>query len=259
MFGFDQQAQDYPERAGLPHAAAAAVARALLEQVAALAGDTLLDVGAGTGEIGHALIARRVRYIGLDVSLPMLRTFARTPGRYLLVQADANQDWPVKTGAARLIFCSRSAHLLHTEHLVAEARRVGARGGAHLVIGRIDRPAASLQAEMRQKMRALLQGLTTRGRNKEDVIARIVAITTAAGGKRLEPCIAARLTATHSPARALQSWRRKPGLAGIEIEPALKERVLTELTTWARQTYGDLDATRTSDEQYVLETIRLPD
>ena len=44
----------------------------------------------------------------------------------------------------------------------------------------------------------------------------------------------------HRPIDALQAWHHKSGLAGIEIDIKTKDRVLDQLTEWARHRYGDL-------------------
>src|SRR5262245_26686959 len=125
MFGFDDQADDFTERAGLPADAAASVARTIRELVEPRRSDVILDVGAGTGEIGSELSKLAVRYVGVDVSRPMLSTFrSRATGRLMLIHADADRDWPLRSRTVRAILCSRSAHLLAAEHLVAESARV---------------------------------------------------------------------------------------------------------------------------------------
>ncbi|HYL06195.1 MAG TPA: hypothetical protein VE075_09145, partial [Thermoanaerobaculia bacterium] len=68
----------------------------------------------------------------------------------------------------------------------------------------------------------------------------------------------ARWPARHTPRQSLDSWRSKPGLAGVVLPPGLQESVLEELETWAARTFGGLDAAWPAEESYVLEGVRLP-
>src|SRR5437763_14663503 len=68
---FDAQAPGFDRRAGLPADAARAVARAVLEIAAPGPDDLLVELGAGTGEIGQHLI-ESVRYLGIERSRAML-------------------------------------------------------------------------------------------------------------------------------------------------------------------------------------------
>ena len=70
-----QQASRYDARVGLPESVSAAVARAIVEQANAGADDLVLELGAGTGEIGVHLARLPVRYVGLDSSPAMLDLF----------------------------------------------------------------------------------------------------------------------------------------------------------------------------------------
>ena len=75
---FDAQAADFDRRAGLPAGAARRIAAAVMELAPAGRG-VLLDLGAGTGQIGEHLSrgARGTGYVGLDLSGPMLDVFRR--------------------------------------------------------------------------------------------------------------------------------------------------------------------------------------
>ncbi|HEX5499752.1 MAG TPA: hypothetical protein VFX03_11010, partial [Thermomicrobiales bacterium] len=61
---FDEQALLYDARAGLPPAAGAAVARAVLAAADAGPADLVVEIGAGTGEIGADLARLAGRYVG---------------------------------------------------------------------------------------------------------------------------------------------------------------------------------------------------
>src|SRR4051794_21449754 len=72
---FDDQAPRYDERAGLPSDVGALVARSVVRHAGAGPGDLVVELGAGTGEIGVHLARLPIRYAGVDSSARMLREF----------------------------------------------------------------------------------------------------------------------------------------------------------------------------------------
>ena len=84
---FDGQAADFDLRAGLPPGIARQVAAAVAELVPAASSapanrGVVLDLGAGTGQIGEHLAGMcgargGGRYLGIDLSGPMLAVFRR--------------------------------------------------------------------------------------------------------------------------------------------------------------------------------------
>ena len=127
---FDTQAAGFDERAGLPANVCREIARKVIELGEVAPEDLLLEIGAGTGQIGQWL-GSRARYIGLDLSAGMLLEFARrstgSAATGALIQADANMAWPVADGMTRAIFGSRVLHLLNPQR-VAERVRPGRLG-----------------------------------------------------------------------------------------------------------------------------------
>lgn len=259
---FDDQAESFDQRAGLPQQACREIALRLSELTALETGDLLLDIGAGTGEIGAEIARLRTRYASLDLSLPMLRVFQRRldgmPAPASLIVADANAGWPIADGCVRAIFGSRSFHLLSTDHLIQEALRVRSRRGALLVIGRVRRDSQAVKATMRREMLRLL-GANAPGSNTGEGRSRLlIEALVARGAVALDPLVAARWTATHSAADSLNSWRSKPGLGGTSVPEPLKNEILSKLEKWAREAFQDLDLRVQSAEHYVLEGVRLP-
>ncbi len=258
---FDSQAGSFDRRAGLP-AAAGKIAAALLELAPPVAGRALLEVGAGTGEIGAHLAAARspssiLDYWGLDLSLPMLLEARRRSRRAVWLQADANRPWPVAKGSAGLIFLSRAAHLLAPDHLVDEALRAAHPAGARLAIGRVRRAGTSLRSRLRREMRRLLAGHGIEGRDGGDGQGRLIESFTERGATPLPTVAVATWPVVERPADSLASWREKPGLAGTTVPAAVKNAVLEHLEAWARERFGDLEAGREAEESYELAAVEL--
>jgi SAM-dependent methyltransferase len=252
---FDAQAGGFDRRAGLPAVAVERIARALREVCPA---GLLLDLGAGTGEIGAAWMAAGGRYAGLDLSLGMLGVFHGRTGRAVLLQADADRPWPLRSGIARTVFASRAAHLFTPQRLVTETLRVAHPEGAVFVLGRVRREGESLRATLRRQMRHLLAGHGIAGRGGEEARSALFAAFAAAGGVPLPPRTAVSWPVAERVADSLASWRSKPGLAGTAVDPAVKRDVLERLAAWAEQTWGTLDFTREAAESYELAAVRLP-
>jgi len=250
---FDQQAEIFDQRAGLPPQACREIASKLVELTALEANDLLLDVGAGTGEIGSEILRLHARYVGLDLSLPMLRVFQLrgdgSGGPVSLIVGDANLTWPIADHCVRVIFGSRSLHLLNTAMLVQEAFRVGKSPGAILVVGRVRRDSQSVKARMRQKMRCLLNNVESQPPVIDALVER--------GAVAFAPLVATRWTTATSPADSLRSWRSKPGLGGTDVPEPQKSEILSKLERWAVDEFQSLDRRLQSTEEYVLEGARL--
>ncbi len=264
-FSFDAQAWSFDRRAGLPTGAAETIAEAICEITGASQGDRLLEIGVGTGEIGSAVAARYLSYLGLEVSLPMLalfgdrlRSLAGTRVSAIIARANANQLWPVRHGAVDILFFSRSAHLLDEPHLVAECLRVGRPAGCWLLLGGVRRERESIHSRMRREMHGLLAEHGVKARGSGRTWRRLAAVFEERGGRALSPVVATAWQVREAPTDSLASWHNVAGLAGRAVESRIKEDVLRRLTLWAEDHYGDLEAYRESTERYQLMAIRLP-
>ena len=259
---FDEQAVSFDRRAGLPAGVFDSAARELVALSHLGSGDVLLEVGAGTGQIGLALCGLPLRYVGFDSSSAMLDIFERRlreSGRTAsLFQADGNNRWPAEDGSVKAVFGSRAVHLLPVEHVVEEVFRVASPNGAVLLLGRVQREKQSLRARLRQEMRDRLLQLGYSGREGQQTELAILDACVCRGAAPIERRGAARWPVQQSAAQTLASWREKSGLAGIDLPAEIKENVLSHLAAWAKDAFGSLDAIHSTEEKYVLEGVRLP-
>jgi SAM-dependent methyltransferase len=240
---FDEQAPSYEERAGLPDDIAREVASLVLDGASGL----VLDVGAGTGTLGREL-APRARYLGLDMSRPMLRQFVAPR-----LQADADARWPIADGAAGVVLFSRSAHLLKSQAVMGEVLRVAGQG-ARVLVGRVRRPRESAPEEIKRTMQAMLRERELPNKNGERAARDFL---DALPGTRLEDRFSAEWTEEEAPIDSFESWRAKPGLGGRVVPDGVKAQILDELQLWAEEQFGDLRAKSAVPRRYFLEGVQL--
>ncbi|HEX4816115.1 MAG TPA: class I SAM-dependent methyltransferase [Nonomuraea sp.] len=87
-------------------------------------GATTVDVGAGTGILTRALLARGARVVAVEPGAEMLaRLVSRAEGGIAAVQGDGNA-LPLADGVADLVAYAQSWHWLDPVASIAEARRV---------------------------------------------------------------------------------------------------------------------------------------
>ena len=258
---FDTQAETYDRRAGLPEQHCPAIAQAVRQMAAAMPGDLVFEVGAGTGRLGAWLARPPLRYVGIDLSHRMLAASPTRPAspshRPLLLQADGNDPWPLAEATVRVIFSSRALHWLDPAHVVDESCRVARPDGASLIIGRIQRPAGSLSTMMQHEMQQLLRQHGFSGHGGEQHQRRLLAAFQPYGATELAPVVVVRWTVTRTPGQSIADWESKPGLGGIGVRHAVKRVILDELRIWAQSTFGDLHRQVPCEEAYVLRGVRL--
>ncbi len=256
---FDTQALHYDARVGLPPHASAEIARSILDWSGAGADDLIVELGAGTGEIGVELARLPVRYLGLDGSPGMLDVFrAKTAGAApALIVADCDATWPLPNGSATVVFASRVIHLLQPDHVVRETMRV-CRPGGYLMLGRVQREPGSLKERLQRQRRQLLQeaGIHARQGDKgaREVIARCVLAGCVSLGRR----VAAEWSGETSAGAIITSWETLSRMGSVEVDPDTRASILAELRDWARVEFGDLERLHPFREQFVIDLARMP-
>ena len=257
---FDAQARGFDRRAGLPADAASAVARAVLEIASAGPDDLLVELGAGTGEIGQHLIGS-TRYVGIDRSWAMLELFAEKlasadDARVRLSCADANGPWPVGDESAAVVFASRVGHLLDADHLLAELQRVCLAGG-YFLVGRVIRDPNGLKSRLRRQRRLLLRQQGVTPRDAEAATERALGELVGRGAVRLEACPVTTWTASASTREILDGWGVVGAMGGRRLSAATRASVLAEVESWATRELGDPGEVAAWEERYVLDGVRM--
>jgi ubiquinone/menaquinone biosynthesis C-methylase UbiE len=256
---FETVAPGYDARAGLPPGAGAAIAAAIVHLGEVAADDLVLELGAGTGEIGAHLAALAPGYVGLDNSPAMLDHFrakAELAAPRLLV-ANADDPWPLPASSTQVIFASRVIHLLQPDHVVREALRV-ARPGGYLMLGRVHREPGSLKERLQHQRQTELRahGISPRQgeRGAREVIERLIA----AGGESLGRHVVAEWQGETAAAEILAQWSALSRMGSVEVDPALRTTVLAQLHDWARSEIGDIERQERFRETYAVDVVRMP-
>ncbi|MBC6418145.1 MAG: class I SAM-dependent methyltransferase [Prochloron sp. SP5CPC1] len=254
---FDEQANSYDQRVGLPEPDCQQIVQAILALTEAQLGDLVVEVGAGTGQIGQWFAPSPVQYLGFDLSQNMLNVFRQrlnSKGKTMtLVRADGNQRWPVASATAGVIFSSRAIHLLNLEHVVEELFRVAQPARAALIIGRIQRQRESVKARMQQEMQRLLRQRGFQGRQGEQNQRQLLELCCQRGAKLIAPVVVARWTVVSTPELSIKSWEQTQGLGGTSMPLGIKQEILEELRIWGKGTFGGLEQQVESEEAYVLQ------
>jgi hypothetical protein len=271
---FDPQADSFDRRAGLPAGVAEAVAARIAELADLRVEDLVVEMGAGTGSLG-VWLAKRARYLGLDRSRGMLALFAaslpahaeavaagvtaaRSSPSRLLVEADAECPWPVRSGAARVAVIARAAHLFDPAHTAAEIDRALARApGAAVLLGRVVHAEGSPRWALRRALQRLIgERLGLRPREGERAWPRLRERLGERGWEEIPREAVASVPVEESPAEAIERWRSKPGLTGLDLDPSAQASVLAALADWARAELGPLERVSRWEDRYVLEGAR---
>ena len=258
---YEDQAAGFDERAAIPAEAVESMTATVVEMAGLQQGDTLLEIGPGTGMLSLSLIRQPIRYIGFDRSPAMLEVFrekveeARLSAELLV--ADGNGRWPVEDGSVATIFSARAMHHIGTDHAATETGRVLHPEGGWLILGRVRRPNDSVKPTLRRQMRKLFEEEGYSGRNHQAYAEALFSALEAIGGERAEPRVAARWTLRHAPLDSIVTWQGKEGLAGYDIPEEVKERVLGRLRAWAEERYGNLKASLEQEEYFQLDAIHV--
>lgn len=237
MSAYDAAAPTFERHRALPEAVPRAIRAAVL---AALASPSprLLDLGAGTGRIGEAFAAAGDDYVGVDLSLGMLRAFATRDGdpeAPRLAQADGECLPFADASFDAVMLIQMFGGMRGWRRVLAEARRVLRPRGV-LLIGRAVAPADGLDARLKARLLEVCaaRGVEIKRQNAREDVERSLGDVAAR-----RTVTVATWSAERSPRRYLD--RQRTGARFAVLPAAVTEDVLGAVADWAVTTFGGLD------------------
>lgn len=249
---FAAAAPSFDRHRRLPHGVPEAV-RAALVSAAETSAPRILDLGAGTGRIGRAFVRTGDDYVGVDLSLGMLREFARRreDPAPRLVQADG-RALPFSDAAFDAVMLIQVfGGLRGWLRLIEEARRVLRAEGA-LVLGRVVAPQDGVDARMKRRLAALLgeMGIATERANARENVEQWLE----ACASNADRTVAATWQAERTPRAFLE--RHPTGARFSALPEPVKDEALRRLAKWATKTFGALDTASSERHEFELRIFR---
>jgi ubiquinone/menaquinone biosynthesis C-methylase UbiE len=244
---FDAGAPSFDRHRSLPDGVPQAIRAAVLA-AARVPSPRLLDLGAGTGRIGRPFVAATDDYVGIDLSLGMLREFARHMEQPPpLAQADGERLPFADATFDAVLMIQVFGGMRGWRRVLGEARRVLRPRGA-LLIGRAVAPADGLDARLKQRLAELLaeRSIAIDRRNVREDVERALGETAT---RRV--VTVATWSAERTPRRYLD--RQRTGARFAALPAAVAEPTLAALADWAAATFGGLDAAVTEPHAFELQ------
>jgi len=251
---FDAAAPTYDAHRGLPGRVVEAIRAAVLDALGAASRPRLLDLGAGSGRIGRAFVSAGDDYVGVDLSLGMLRQFARRGdigGRApRLAQADGERLPFADATFDAVLLIQVFGGLDEWRPFVGEARRV-LRSSGTLVLGRTAMPEDGVDGRLKERLDAILADMAVvhEKQNTREHVQRWLG-STAGGGA---PVAAAAWDAERTPRGFLE--RHRTGARFSRLPEPIKDEALSCLAAWALTEFGSLDARQTERHTFELRTF----
>ena len=250
---FDSTAATFDRYRALPAEAVSAIRKAIWDSTGKAQSAHVVEVGAGTGRIGNTFVEAGDRYIGVDISLPMLREFRERNADATLVQADAG--WlPFRDASFDLVLLM---HVLsgidNWRKLLGEAVRVIVPGG-FIIVGQTAGSMAGVDARMKRQLNQILGRLGASwvdGQKSREEPLEWLHI----GATRRMQVTAASWTAERTPKQFLERHRR--GARFSTLPPDVQAKTLTDLSAWAEKAFGSIDKAFSEEFSFVLHIFRI--
>jgi ubiquinone/menaquinone biosynthesis C-methylase UbiE len=250
---FDLAAATFERHRALPRGVPEAIRQTICSATARGSCARVLDLGAGTGRIGKAFVDANDSYVGVDVSLPMLREFLANVSAARLAQGSGRQ-LPFRNRAFDVVLLMQVLSGADDwRGLINEAWRVLAPGGT-IVVGRTNSPSTGVDAQLRRRLAAILEDMGIAphqpGRSRDHSLAWL-----ASSASRRQHMIAAAWNAEPTPRAFL--GRHRTGARFSALPAAVQEDALHQLSTWAHETFGSLDVALPEEHTYEVDLFEI--
>jgi ubiquinone/menaquinone biosynthesis C-methylase UbiE len=245
---YDRIASDFDRLRPLPDDVPAKLRAAILAELPRH--PRVLDLGCGSGRFGWPMVAASENYIAVDVSFGMLREFASRGGSPRLVRADGAR-LPFADEAFDAVLLIRVlSGTANWRGLLHEARRV-ARGGGTLFVGQIVVPEDGLDANMKQHLSEVLDGM---GIHQHQQRSKADAFDWLSRHAERTSKVVARWPMRRTPRQFME--RHGGGARFAALGDTAKTAAMARLANWASAMFGSLDAASDEDQSFVLQICR---
>ncbi len=233
---YDTMAHDFDRHRSLPDGVAEAVRDTVLRAVLPPR-PCVLDLGAGSGQIGRSFVRAGDDYIGADLSLGMLRQFASQVQADSLLQANGAL-LPFRDATFDAILLMRVLSSVEDwRSLLREVLRVLRTDGV-LMIGRVVASDDGIDARLKSRLAAILDEMDIhpyRDKLRGDALAWLAQ-------EMPNPTVLdiASWTELRRPQAFLERHARGARFAVLPLP--VRQDAMRRLTEWAVETFGSLEA-----------------
>lgn len=250
---FDFTAATFDRFRALPKDALGAIHKAIWESTGKPQSAYVLEVGAGTGRIGNTFVEAGDRYIGVDISLPMLHEFRERNAKATLVQADAGCLPFRDTSFDVVLLMHVLSGIDNWRKLLGEAVRVIVPGG-FIIVGQTAGSMAGVDARMKRQLNQVLGRLGTSwvdGKKSREEPLEWLHI----GATRRMQVTAASWTAERTPKQFLERHRKGARFSTLPLD--IQEKTLKDLSAWAEKAFGSIDKAFSDEFSFVLHIFKI--
>jgi ubiquinone/menaquinone biosynthesis C-methylase UbiE len=248
MTRYDVAAPRFERQRALPHGVPETIRAAVLGAIGP-SPSRLLDLGAGTGRIGRPFVTAGDDYVGVDLSIGMLREFQRRSSEHArprLVQADGTLLPFADETFDGVLLVQVFGAMDDWRAFLSEVRRV-LRSGGRVATGRILMPADGIDAQMKQRLAGILAEIDVPDRTSvRDEAQRCLE----SSALTCIPEIVASWTAKRAPRDFLE--RHRTGARFSALPGAVKDEAIDRLARWATKAFGSLDAAASERHSFEL-------
>lgn len=247
---FDRVATVYDRSRFIPDTHQAAVADGIADLADAMPDSRFFEIGIGTGRIALPLLRRGARYVGVDLSLPMmavLRDKAADADDLRLAQADATR-LPFADTAFDIGIVAHVFHLIPNWTDAADelCRVVDPRGGIVICATARGEP----EDGFRQAWREITQrhGVVMQRRGAEDLDAAVRHFE--ARGAKIQERTLTTWTVDQPIADAFELLKSRTYSSTWSVDDGVYAAMIDELATWIDDNVADPTAPRPFDSRF---------
>lgn len=247
---FDVTAATFDRFRALPPGVPEAILKTVRDSVGARLSAGVLDLGAGTGRISKVFVSVEGLYVGVDLSLPMLREFRVQSAGAWLVQADGER-LPFRDNTFGVVLLMQVlSGARDWQNLLSEVVRVLQPAGA-VVVGHTLAPSTGIDAQLKRQLAIVLEqmGIAWRGLNK----SRTKALSWLEARATHRHVTAASWTAERTPQEFFVRHRTGARFAALPV--AVQAEALMKATAWAEEKFGSLDRVFPEEHSFEVDTF----